>query len=215
MMELFKIKLKEAVNAFADVDKSYDDFIEPAVFVYNAVANNQNILKDCENPYLLGLFYSYIEGAFRDSSLGRICVENAFYCYMKCIEESESVLIRKSAAMRMFLLMYDNGYETAGIAHSSLEGTWEYDWNVESKILLEKVKQHCYCIFSGDNNDVSLDTRSMDRLAGYVRMSGFGGKEINYDATNYSWIMMRFYLQDELNYLNNPDRFEEISEDML
>jgi len=215
MSKLFDLNVKEAINAFIDEDRPYEDFIGPAIFVYNAVVDNQTLLKTYEHPYLLGLFYSRIEGAFRDNPLGKICFENSFYCYMRCIEESESIVEKRSAAMRMFLLMYDNGYDTSSIAYSSLEGTWEHDWKAESRVLLDKVKQHCFCIFHNNYNQSLLDDFSMNRLKGYVKMSGYLNKEIDYLTTIYSWNMMRFYLQDELKNPTSQYRFEKISEYML
>ena len=51
MSKLFDLNVKEAINAFIDEDRPYEDFIGPAIFVYNAVVDNQTLLKTYELPY--------------------------------------------------------------------------------------------------------------------------------------------------------------------
>ena len=172
-------------------------FEEMGVDIYNYFASFQDLLLTTEKPYLLGTFYSYFESWLRDDeNLHIIPVENAFYCFLKAMLDEHNPE-RVPAAMRMFVLMYDNGGGTGEIIHELFKRNFAtfsgYDCTYEElmeriqrlnfvdrkfeqgKMMRRKnnieyaIKSYCYSIFSNDQHHFFIDNDTMKRLNVYTK----------------------------------------------
>lgn len=206
-------EVKMAVETFES--GNLEVFKEKAVLVYNYFATHPQTLGTIKNTYLVGLFYSYLEGAFRRTILSAIPVENAFYCFAKTMENDMlDWNERQCAAMRIFILMYDNGSETRQIIDKVfkkndvyLSGYGYHD--LPRKRIFELmdfidhgVKAYCYSIFNSEINSSFLSDSEMHRLKYYVNVVNDGiyplTKEMG-DFSNEGYFNMWYdYLRKEV-----------------
>lgn len=187
-----------AVKAFDSYDMN--KFRYYAEKVYNSVALDIKILEEMENHYLLGQFYSYLEGAFRDTRQGEICFENACYCFYRAIQKDETSTIRQKAAMRMFLLTFDNdigfsefiGFIRRKYPLKTIKSNFEFEQSFRTVL---------YRIFINDNIHSFLDEYTMRRF-NYV-CNRFRKNE-NEEQIEESYLAISIYMS-ELMFFGNED----------
>lgn len=93
-VELYELENYNAIKAFH----------EKAILVYNFAAHPQ-LLETIEHTYIVGVFYSYIEGALRDTDLSTIPVENAFYCFAKTMKTICRIGRKNSVQLYVYLFL--------------------------------------------------------------------------------------------------------------
>lgn len=191
--------VKEAIELFESEDQnSKNAFIKKAVSIYNYFAVDPELFSVIENTYLVGVFYSYFESFLRNTNLSLVAVENAFYFLAKTMENDMlDWNERQCAAMRIFILMHDNGYDTGRITHFEIfkRNSMKFfgtDYHTflkkinflgfeEQKIMRGKmenlqkdiehgVMSYCYSIFNSEINSSFLSDAEMHRLKSYVEL---------------------------------------------
>ena len=197
-MEYMLNEVKKAVQIIETGEREEIPIFEGmGVGIYNYFAPFTELLVTTENPYLLGTFYSYFESWLRENeNLHIIPVENAFYCFLKAMLDEHNPE-RVPAAMRMFVLMYDNGSGTGEIIHGLFKRICtmfsDYDCTYEElmdyiqylnfedrklelgKMMSRKnnieyaIKSYCYSIFSNDQHHFFIDNDTMKRLNVYTK----------------------------------------------
>lgn len=193
--------LSDAIIALKAFDSSdINKFQHYAEKVYNTVALDIKILENIENHYLLGEFYSYLEGAFRDTRQGEICFENACYCFYRAIQKDKTSCTRQKAAMRMFILTFDNGI-----------GFSEFIGFIRRKYPLRTIKSNSeleqsfrtvlYRIFENSTIHSYLDEHTMRRF-NYVRNVFIKNK--NEEQIEESFFTISLYMS-ELLFWGNDD----------
>lgn len=170
-VELYELENQNVIRAFH----------EKAIEIYNYIATHPQLLKTIEPTYIVGVFYSYVEGALRDTDLSTIPVENAFYCFAKTIENDMSDWNEKQcAAVRLFILMCNNGCDTERIIGKVLKknctilaGCAYHELAIEKIIFLKDaikhgIMAHCYSVFNNDINKSFLSNSQMNMLRYHV-----------------------------------------------
>lgn len=176
-VELYELENYNAIKAFH----------EKAILVYNYFAAHPQLLETIEHTYIVGVFYSYIEGALRDTDLSTIPVENAFYCFAKTMENDMSDWTEKQcAAIRLFILMYNNGCDTERIIGkvfkkncTILSGRVYHELTIEEIISFKDaikhgIMAHCYSVFNNDINKSFISNSQMNMLRYYVTRANNG-----------------------------------------
>lgn len=112
--------LKSAITDYDNLVET--DFLNKAHQIYNAYATYPCPLPKAEHPYLLGIVFSKFAKYYaKDINIYTSIIENALFCYIKVIKNSESISERQCAAIRMILLIDDNEWVMKGIARKFCE----------------------------------------------------------------------------------------------
>ena len=94
------------------------DFLKQAHAIYNKYATFPPTLPSAENPYLLGIVFSYFAKYYENNINNYTCiVENALFCFDKVMKTSSSQSERQCAAIRMLLILEDNYRIIMGMIH--------------------------------------------------------------------------------------------------
>lgn len=99
------------------------EFLKKAHTIYNGYATYPSSLPDAENPYLLGIVFSHFAKYYQQNiDYYASILENALFCFIKVIKNSEaSRSERHCAAISMLLLIDNNEWAMKGIAHKFFE----------------------------------------------------------------------------------------------
>lgn len=203
--------LQKAIEAFESEDpQSMDLFYTNAIPVYNHFAQFPDELGSIDNPYLIGIVYSYLEGALRDTNMADACYEKACYCFAK-VMTTESNYEKQCAAMRLFLLMNDNGMSAFELCCKAfekscleIEGVFYEEFKVKAGLRLQKylnyiescIKQYVYSLFVKAQNHSYISVQDMARVRMYIN---YGNYE-NFVETPYS-LGPKFYFEMFYQYL--------------
>ena len=100
-----------------------EEFLKKAHLVYNACATfPPNVLNNFENPYLLGVVFSYFAKYYSNNRNHYTSImENALFCFDRVMRLGRSASESQCAAKRMLLLVDDNDWVMKGIAHKFYE----------------------------------------------------------------------------------------------
>ena len=224
------LDIDSIMNGVIYVVTSYDNissFEDELMFkthvnvVYNEIVRDQSILHKTDRPYLLGTFFSYIVEYINSQKspiinpYKRVCLENAMYCFMRCINENEIMSRKQAGAMRMLLLMRENSYDCFNLVLRLNDNVPHFDVIAETKALINRVEIHCYNLYANDENHYMLDSKRMQRLQECIKKSENLNRKWLTTDTNSTWELWFAMLNFELEIPTYEYRFDEITEDDL
>lgn len=120
-MEL-KNLLVSAINNYNNGGLRNEEFVRDAHVIYNAYADYWCSLPTAEYPYLLGIVFAGFAKYYKGNiDYYTSIMENALFCFSKCIKNSASIGERQCAAIRLLLLIDSNDWVMKGIVHKFYE----------------------------------------------------------------------------------------------
>lgn len=212
-----------AINAFeSNEDGSFEVFEKNAKLMYNSIANYPNILNDFDNPYLIGIVYSYLEGGLRDDeNIAHVSFENACYCFAK-VMNNEANYEKQCSALRLFLLMWENGsgasalchevfkkncQELTGASYDNFKSTRSnLDLIKQTKSCILQIKSYCYSIFTKEPFHSSISSSQMARAKQYIQYDNHEEKPFTHEiqSNKHFFDLFYSYLESQINTQTTP-----------
>ena len=108
--------LQSTINDFNDSGLYSDAFLTKAHQIYNSFAYYSCPLPSSEHPYLLGVVFSHFALYYKDDiDKYTSIIENALFCFLRVIYDTEFKAERQSAAIRLLLLIDGHDWVMKGI----------------------------------------------------------------------------------------------------
>ena len=118
----FETLLVSTIDDYNNGGLENEEFVKKAHEIYNSYANYSCSLPRTQYPYLLGVMFAGFAKYYKGNiDYYTSIMENALYCFAKCMKVSDSLSERQCAAMRLLFLIDDNDRVMKGIAHNFFE----------------------------------------------------------------------------------------------
>lgn len=177
----FENLLVSTINDYNNGGLENEEFKKKAHEIYNSYANYSCSLPRTKYPYLLGIVFAGFAKYYKGNiDYYTSIMENALYCFAKCMKDSDSLSERQCAAMRLLLLIDDNDWVMKGIAHKFFEKRCQELYNSPSivqQIIASKMEPWTfetdilvnlgnYCLEQSDAESVhsSISSSEMNNL---------------------------------------------------
>lgn len=123
--------LRSAINDFNDSGLYNDAFLTKAHQIYNSFAYYSCPLPFSEHPYLLGVVFSYFARYYKDDiDKYTSIIENALFCFLRVIYDTEFKVDRQSAAIRLLLLIDSHDWVMKGILRNFYDKNCDVLFNI-------------------------------------------------------------------------------------